>query len=58
MSKFVEILNKRSALNFVVFVAFALGMTIFILNKAEQAIEEIKRLNDAPVYLGQRSLEE
>ena len=39
-------IQKRSFLHFGVFVIFALGATIFVVNKATQAIAEIRGLNE------------
>lgn len=50
----VDIRTRRSILNFVVLVIFSLATAVFVLNKANQAISEIDRLSNSPVYLGGR----
>lgn len=42
--------NRRSALHFVIFLFVAVGMTIFILGKAQEAVREIEALSHSPVY--------
>lgn len=46
-----EILHKRSAWNFIVFLIFALWMTMFLINKAEETIQEIQEMQDTSVFL-------
>ena len=46
----------RSLLHFGVFVVFALGATLFILEKAEKAIAEIEALNDSQVFVLMRTM--
>lgn len=47
--------DRRSLLNFAVLIIVAVGTTVFLLHKANEAIIEIERLNAAPVYLGPHS---
>ena len=49
-------MDRRSAGNLVVLLVIATGISLFILNKAEQAIAEIRALNDTPVFLERRSM--
>lgn len=42
--------SRRSALHFGVFIVFALWMTIFVLARAQEAVEEIERLSSMPAY--------
>lgn len=44
--------DRRSLLNFGVLIIVAMATTIFVLNKANEAIAEIDGLNDSAVYLG------
>ena len=44
-------LASRSTLNFFVLVVFALGFTLFILKKANEAIDELKNLVGQEIYL-------
>lgn len=41
---------RRSALNFVVFVAIAVGMVIFILKEVDRTIAEIDKLQETIAY--------
>jgi len=49
-------LNQRSALSFFVFVIFGLLTTLFILQKARQAVNEIQNLGTNPIYLTPKEL--
>jgi len=44
-------LASRSTLNFFVLVVFALGFTLFILKKANEAVDELKNLVGQEIYL-------
>ena len=48
----------RSGFNFVVFLIVAIGMTVFVLNKAKEAIAEIQRLSETPAMQIRRNLEQ
>lgn len=37
-------ISRRSLLHFAVLIIYAIGMTLFLLQKAEEAIQEINRL--------------
>lgn len=51
MANIVNIrIDIRSSVSILVFAIVAISMTVFILFKAEEAIEEIQRLNNAPIY--------
>lgn len=43
-------IDIRSSVSLIVFAIIAISMTIFILVKAEEAINEIQQLNNAPIY--------
>lgn len=43
-------IDIRSSVSILVFAIVAISMTVFILFKAEEAIEEIQRLNNTPIY--------
>ena len=45
-------LSRRSAIHFLVLIIFAVWMTVFVLEKAQEAVEEIDRLNQS--YLSTR----
>lgn len=45
-------IDIRSSLSFAVFAIIAVSTTIFLLVKAEQAIDEIQKLSNARVYFG------
>lgn len=44
--------DKRSLLNFAVLIVVAAATAVFLLQKANEAIEEINHLSISPVYLG------
>ena len=50
--------DQRSLLNFAVLIIVATATTLFILEKAEGAIAEIRELQSTPVYLGKKVIEE
>lgn len=52
---FYAILHHRSAVNFVIFLVVALATTLFILQRVNDAIEEIDRLTQSSVYIEGRS---
>ncbi len=43
--------EKRSILNFIVLAIFGLSTTIFLLNRAQVAVDEITRLSQQRIYL-------
>lgn len=43
-------IDIRSSVSMIVFATIAISMTVFILIKAEEAIDEIQRLSNAPIY--------
>ena len=45
-------IGVRSSLSLVVFAIIAVSMTVFILNRANVAIQEINALSQQPAYLG------
>lgn len=46
-------IDIRSSVSMIVFAIVAISMTIFILIKAQEAIDEIQRLSSAPIYAPQ-----
>ncbi|MBI4128634.1 MAG: hypothetical protein HY460_01165 [Parcubacteria group bacterium] len=52
-ANFVSVrIDIRSSLSLVVFAIIAVSMTVFILNRANVAIDEINALSQQPAYLG------
>ncbi len=49
--------DQRSALHFFVFIIIAVWITVFILNKAEEAVAEIQKLSELPTMQIRRNLE-
>lgn len=43
--------KRQSLVNFVILIIFALSATIFVLKKAEEAIDEINALSNMPAHL-------
>ena len=48
--------DKRSMLNFVVLIVVAIGATIFVLKKADQAVAEATAIANAPIYIAEREI--
>lgn len=51
-------IDIRSSLSLIVFAIIALSMTVFILNKANDAVDEINALSQQPAYLGDDRIEQ
>lgn len=49
----IDVRTRRSVLNLIVLAVFALAVTVFLLNKAKEAIAEIDKLANSPAYLGE-----
>lgn len=47
---------QRSLVNFLILAIFAAGTALFVLHKANEAIVEITKLSEMPVYLGTRHI--
>lgn len=43
-------IDIRSSVSIIVFAIIAISATVFILVKAEEAVDEIQRLSNAPIY--------
>ena len=49
--------DRRSAFHFAIFLIFVCGATLFILQKAEEAVAEIRTLQNSPSLAGVGALE-
>ena len=47
--------ERRSLVNFVVLIVVAVGITIFLLQKAREAIAEIEHLQDMSVFVARQA---
>jgi len=46
-------IDIRSSINMMILAVVAVATTLFLLSKANEAIDELQRLNETRAYLGQ-----
>jgi len=54
MNSLSVILQSRSTLHLIVFIAFAVSAALFVINKGTEAIAEIEALENSPLFILER----
>lgn len=49
--------DKRSVINFIILLIFSTVTALFLTNKANEAVAEIKKIEEMPIFLGKKNIE-